>query len=380
MTEETEHTETEIPKKKRRWPRILLMGLNWFAVAGLLFACLAPLVSPAVFWPLAFFGLLHPAFVFANLLFLIWWIIRKRRQVFYSLFALMLSIPYYGKQVRIAFDEQEKAADDAFTVMSYNVKLFDLYNWSGNSATRAKMFTMIAEQKPDILSLQEFYNEDTGEFRNLDSLKQLLNLHYEHTEYTVTLRNTDHWGVVTLSRFPIVNTGKIIFNNRNNNICIYTDIVKNKDTIRVYNLHMQSVNFGYADYKFLNNIAHGGDSDSELESSMNILRRMKRAYSKRARQAESIKGNMLVCPYPVIVCGDFNDTPVSYTYRTLSSGLEDAFMESGRGFGKSFENPFPVPRIDYILHSPQLQSWEFKTLNDEALSDHFPVLCKVSVH
>lgn len=358
---------------------MLFTGFNWFAVAGLVFACLAPFVSPAVFWPLAFFGLMHPAFVVINLAFLIWWMIRKRRQAFYSLFALMISIPYYGKQIRISFGEQEKAPDGSITVMSYNVKLFDRYQWSGDPQTRNKMFALIKEQEPDVISLQEFYNQDSGEFRNLDTLKKILNLHYEHTEYTITLRNNDHWGVVTLSRYPIVNTGKIIFNNRNNNICIYTDIVKNKDTIRVYNMHLQSVNFGYADYKFLNQVASGEDAESEIENSKNILRRMKRAFAKRAHQAESIKENMETCPYPMIVCGDFNDTPVSYSYRTISKGLTDAFTESGRGFGKSFDNPFPVPRIDYILHSNSLQSWEFRTLNSDLLSDHFAVVCRIGL-
>lgn len=354
---------------------MLFTGFNWFAVAGLVIACLAPLVSPAVFWPFAFFGLLHPFFVLVNLLFLAWWIIRKRRQAFYSLAALLLSIPQYGKQLRIGFGEQTPAGDNAFTVMSYNVKLFDLYNWSHNLETRSKMFRLIADQHPDVISLQEFYNQDTGDFRNLDSLKKLLNLHYEHTEYTITLRNNDHWGVVTLSRYPIVNAGKIMFSTHNNNICIYTDIVRNRDTIRVYNMHLQSVNFGYADYKFLNDMS---SSEDEIENSKNILRRMKRAYVKRARQAESIKENMRKCPYPLIVCGDFNDSPVSYTYSTISDELDDAFRVSGRGFGKTFENPFPVPRIDYILHSKTLSSFEFRTIEAPGLSDHYPIVCRVS--
>lgn len=340
---------------------------------------MAPLVSPAVFWPLSFFGLIQPVFVLLNFIFLVYWSIRKRRQAFYSFAILLISIPYDLRQFSFHFGTAGKAPAAAFTVMSYNVKLFDLYNWSGNKQTRARMFSMLKSASPDLLTLQEFFNQDSGAFRNLDSLKKLLHLPYAHVEYTISLHKDDHWGVVTFSKFPIVNQGKIVFNNRNNNICIYTDVIIENDTVRIYNMHLQSVSFGYADYKFLDQLSKGEDADSEVESSKNILRRMKKASVKRSRQAESIAEHISKCHYPVIVCGDFNDTPVSYTYNTISSKLCDAFLEKGSGFGKSFVNPFPLPRIDYILHSEQFHVWEFKTIDEKNLSDHFPVICRMTM-
>ncbi len=353
--------------------------MNWFAIAGLFLASVSPYVSPAVFWPLAFFGLVHPAFVLLNLIFLLWWTIRRRKQAFYTLAILLLSIPFYAKQFPFRFHSSSAAPASAFTVMSYNVKLFDLYNWTGNKKTRGKMFSLLANEKPDLLNIQEFYNEDSGTFRNLDSLKSLLSFPYAHVEYTITLRKNDHWGVVTFSKFPIVNTGKIVFNTRNNNICIYTDLLIDGDTVRVYNMHLQSVSLGYADMKTLDQLGKGEDLDDEVESSKNILRRMKRAYIKRAHQAESIAEHMANCPYKIIVCGDFNDTPISYSYRIISDGLQDAFLESGSGLGKSFINPFPFPRIDYILHSSSMKAFEFKTIQENGMSDHYPVVCKMTV-
>jgi endonuclease/exonuclease/phosphatase family metal-dependent hydrolase len=314
----------------------------------------------------------------ANILFLLYWIVRRKQQVYYTLIALLISMIHISKQFRIPLGAPDPAPASAFSLMSWNVKLFDLYNWSGNKETRAKMFSLIKAQDPGVLCLQEFYSEDTGPFRNLDTLKSLLQYPFASEAYTITLRKTDHWGVATFSRYPIVHEGKIVFNNRSNNICLYSDIAVNGDTIRVYNMHLQSINFGYADIRFVETMLSEEEAEDELESSKNILRRMKRAYARRAEQANAIAKHMRTCPHPMIICGDFNDTPISYTYRILADDMHDAFRESGAGFGKTFVNPLPIPRIDYIFHSTTLKSWEFTTIKTEGMSDHYPVTCKLS--
>ncbi len=293
--------------------------------------------------------------------------------------ALILSLVHFNTQFQVSFGEQDKAPDNSFKLMSWNVKLFDLYNWSGNAETRSKMFSVITNEQPAVLCLQEFYSQDKGTFRNLDTLPKLLSLLHVHSAYTTTLRKTDHWGVATFSKYPIVNEGKIVFNVKSNNICIYTDLLVNKDTIRVYNMHLQSINFGYDDIHFVETMLNEEEAQNEIESSKNILRRMKRAYTRRAGQADAIAKHMSTCKYPMIICGDFNDTPISFTYNILTENMNDAFQESGSGFGKTFINPLPIPRIDYILHSNVLKSWEFKTIETEGMSDHYPIVCKISL-
>lgn len=326
---------------------------------------------------MAFLGLAQPALMLVNLAFLVYWGIRRKRQGFYTLLALMISMIHFNKQYQVNFGDPDPAPKEAFKLMSWNVKLFDLYNWSGNKETRSKMFDFIKAEKPDILCLQEFYSEDTGEFCNLDSLRAHHNYSWSSYAYTITLRKTDHWGVAMFSRFPIINHGKIVFNNRSNNICLYSDVVIHDDTIRVYNVHLQSVNFGYADIRFVETMLSREESEDEIENSKNILRRMKRAYTRRAGQANAIADHMKLCPYPIIICGDFNDTPISYAYRILSNDMTDAFRESGSGFGKTFVNPLPLPRIDYIFHSQNLGSWEFQTIETAGMSDHYPLTCKI---
>ncbi len=144
-----------------------------------------------------------------------------------------------------------------------------------------------------------------------------------------------------------------------------------KDTVRVYNCHLQSIRFGAEEYKFLQNL--GKDEDEQtVKRTRNILSRLRIAFIKRATQADMIAKHIKKCPYPVIICGDFNDTPLSYTYKKITEGLVDAFRESGSGFGTTYAGPIPGLRIDYLLHSPEISAFNFK-ITRAKLSDHYPV-------
>ncbi|MBI3511938.1 MAG: endonuclease/exonuclease/phosphatase family protein [Bacteroidetes bacterium] len=352
--------------------------MSRFFIFCLLLSIFAPYVSPVIFWPMAFFGLLHPFFVLLNFIFLIAWSFLKKRELFFSLGILLFSLPLIFRQLNFHFFSPA-VPGNSFSLMSYNVKIFDLYKWSGQKNAREKMFALINGQRPDVLCLQEFFTRDSSSLDNLDSIQKMMHYPFVHVEYTFNSKGTDHYGVVTFSKFPILNKGKIEFNNRHNNICIYSDLLIQKDTVRIYNMHLQSIALARSDYKFLNEVSGFQEAQDEIESSKNILRRMKRAYTNRANQAESVAAHIAGCHYRIILCGDLNDTPVSYTYHAISYGFTDAFSECGSGFGKTFENPFPVPRIDYIFHDDAFLAYDFRVLRTEKLSDHYPVICKLAV-
>jgi endonuclease/exonuclease/phosphatase family metal-dependent hydrolase len=251
--------------------------------------------------------------------------------------------------------------------------LFDLYNWSKNTQTRMNILSSLQEINPDILCLQEFYNSDEdNDFHNIDTVLNSFNTKFYHVEYTATHRRLDHWGIITFSKYPVVNRGKIIFNTRSNNICIYTDLLIAGDTVRVYNMHLQSISFSKREYQFIADIQNQEDAKDELENSKSILRRLKRAFIMRAEQAEKVSAHIRQCRYKVIVCGDFNDTPASYTYHLLSEHLKDAFVEKGKGFGITYAGKFPQFRIDYILHDKRIRCHQF-VRHDETFTDHYPI-------
>jgi endonuclease/exonuclease/phosphatase family metal-dependent hydrolase len=359
-------------KRKMTWISKTVFFFNIFAAASLLLSWLAQFISPEKFWFIAFFGIAYQFILTANLLFVIYWIIRWRRQVYFPLAAILLTCFNIPRFAQLRFSRAHAPAG-SFKVMSYNVRLFDLYNWSHNKQTRNRMFSFIRHESPAIACFQEYFQGDSGYFNTTDTLVQILHARNAHIEFTLTLRRTHHWGIATYTSFPIVNKGKIEFAEKSNNICIYTDVLAGNDTIRIYNMHLQSFLFSKQDYKFVEDLGADKEVD-EVEGSKNILKRMKRAFVARAPQADAVASHIRQCRYPVIVCGDFNDTPFSYTYHTIKGELVDSFMESGSGLGKSYFGDFPSFRIDYIFHDTRLDSYEYET-HPETYSDHFALSC-----
>ncbi len=347
-----------------------MLWVNYAAIVALLLSVIAKYISPQLFWLLAFFGLAFPFIVLFNFLFVVYWMLIGKRTAVFTIIALAIALPTCYRFLQFSVPTKKAVK---LKVTSYNSMLFDLYNWTKNKDSRNLILTSLAEINSDILCLQEFYNsEEVGDFHNSDTLKRLLRLKYSHVEYTTTLRTTDHWGIALFSKYPIINKGKILFNTTSNNLCIYSDILVGKDTIRVYNIHLQSISFSKSDAKFLKDVVSAEDAKDEMENGKSILRRIKRAFIKRAEQVQMIQQSMETCRYPIILCGDFNDTPASYAYEQLSKKLNDSFIEKGKGFGRTYAGSWPQFRIDYILHSPQLNCLQFRR-HDETVTDHYPI-------
>jgi endonuclease/exonuclease/phosphatase family metal-dependent hydrolase len=367
--------ELVIYRKRKELSRFnkLMLWLNYLAMLCIILSYCARFINPQTFWLLAFFGIGYPIILLLNLFFVLYWIIQWKPIALWSLVVILFGWNTLSSFAQIHFGSELPNNKD-IKVMSYNSMLFDLYNWSKNSESRKTIFTMLSEENPDILCIQEYYtSEQKGDFNNTDTLTRFLKTNYSHIEYTMTLRDVDHWGVATFTKYPIVRKGKIDFNTRWNNMCIYTDVLINKDTVRIYNMHLASIHFGKKDHQFIEDVIEKNDTE-ELEGSKNILRLLKRAFVTRSRQAAMVAEHMRSCRYKMIVCGDFNDTPSSYAYRTVRGDLKDAFMESGRGIGTTYAGKIPFQRIDYILHDESFSSYNYKVIG-ETITDHYPISC-----
>ena len=369
---------------KRNLLRKIFWVLNILAAIGLVFAFFASWVSPETLWWLALFGLGFEILFVINIVFFAYWLIVRRKRFLLSLVLVLLGL---GKifgiiQFNFSSENESKLREKGYIkVMSFNVRLFDLYNWFHNAQTRKTIFEFLERESPDIVCFQEFYSSDAKDmlFKNDDTLRHYLQAAFSQIEYTYSLKKTDHWGIATFSKFPIVNKEATHFAQRGGNIFIASDIRIGNDTVRVFNVHLESVRFGWSDYNFIRNLKNEDVEQDELKGSLSILRHLREGFVKRAKQVDILSDSMQASPYPVILCGDFNDTPSSYTYSVLSDNLKDAFRESGQGAGKTYAGPFPSFRIDYIFHDKSIQSSCYQTKHEE-LSDHYPISCMMKVN
>ena len=271
--------------------------------------------------------------------------------------------------MNFSYNEQE------IKVLSYNVRIFNRWKWSNEKNSGNKAIEFIKNAKANIVCLQEFYSDSVNGLNTVDSIMINSSLQNVHISCTTSNNKIFHHGLATFSSYPIINKASVQL-NEDENFCIYTDIQMGNDTVRIYNLHLESIHLGYDDYHLIENI---NNTDTiNVKGIRNILGKLKRGYQKRASQANMIASHIETCKYSLIVCGDFNDTPVSYVYERLSANLLDAFCESGSGIGSTYINKYSTFRIDFILHSNDIQSFNYNSPQIK-LSDHYPVQCSMQL-
>ncbi len=361
--------------------RRLIVYTNLVFAILLVISFLSPHVSPQKLWLPSFLGLAYPYILLVNLLFMLFWILRKKREFILSFLAILLGwntlvrniSMHPGAFLKKAYYErlsrEERSSARQLKVESFNVRAFDLYRWTENPSAREDIIRMFQRDDPDILCLQEYYSSDIGPFGSEDLYQSLARTPYRHIEYTKS-NPVNKYGIAIFSHYPIVSQGRIDLNN-SLSICSFADLRVGNDTLRVYNMHLQSIRLDRHHYELIDSLKLRYDNQ-QMDEIRDISYRLKDAFIKRAAQADLISGHIKECPHPVIVCGDFNDTPVSYTYRRIGQGLKDVFAESGWGMGRTYNGKFPSFRIDYILFGNEFESLHFAR-SKVRLSDHFPI-------
>lgn len=331
-------------------------------LVGLVGAYSARYIDPNTWVIPSLLGLAYPFLLISNILFLLYWITRWHKMALVVLAILLLGIPvfmsYYGTNSRSGENEPSD-----LSILSYNVRYFDRYAWTKNKNTRYKLLDYLNRFKGDVACLQEFPVGDNP--LKVEIIHSLSSYKYHYINGNMAL----------FSRKPIIRAQQIPFDKNYTSSCIYCDIAGKKDTVRIYSVHLESYKLGNKERQFVKEIT-GGSGNDISKGIKNILSRISKANQNRAVQAEQIKRHSLDSPHPVIICGDFNDTPLSYTYRELDNGLKDCFIEKGRGLGNTYIGEFPSFRIDYILHSPEYKAVGYSR-GSVSLSDHYPITARL---
>ncbi|MDA9274955.1 MAG: endonuclease/exonuclease/phosphatase family protein [Crocinitomicaceae bacterium] len=354
----------------------ILKGITIIISLSLLLSYLSPFVRPDSWEIIPLFGLAYPVIIVCHLIITIAWIFINNKWALGLGILILMGGNLHFRTFTIGGGDDSNGATEV-KIMSYNVHLFDLYNSEPGQAHRNKdkIIQYVANENPDIVCFQEFFYQDRpSDFVTKDTLIQLLETKDYHERYTQYKKGRRNFGISIFSKYEIIEKGDIVFpdNQPTFNYCIYADIVTPEDTVRVYNIHLQSIRLQKMDYAVF-------DDKTKKKSSSGfflVLGKVKKAFPVRANQTDKLVEHINNSPHPVVVCGDFNDTPMSYTYNQFNSVLTDAFRNSSFGIGKTYAGKIPAGRIDYIFHSDQIGSNNF-VIQDENLSDHYAISCSI---
>lgn len=304
--------------KKLSWFNRGAFFLNIVLTVITFVAYILPFLAPRMFPILSVLTLFMPAFFVANALFFLFWMIQFKKRMVLSGLVLLMGITFITKFYKFSTKEYPEDEKD-FLVMSYNVRLLNLFKWQDKDDVPEDILAFINEKNPNILCIQEF-----SQGANID-------LKIYPYKYIYMTGDKIKTGQAIFSKFPIIDQGNIVFPKSNNNV-IYADIKKGKDIIRVYNMHLQSIKIS----PDVNEINDNIDAMNQGKSQM-MLFRISKAFKQQQDQAEILKEHKRLCKYPVIICGDMNNSAFSYVYRNIKGNLKDTFEEAGSGFGKTYK-------------------------------------------
>ena len=250
----------------------------------------------------------------------------------------------------------EVSYNNELSILSYNVHLFNAYNGGDFENAEIILNEIVQEHQPDIIAFQE-YNDTHAPL--IDGYP------YRYEHFKTTTRSNGKvkkkaLGHAIYSKYPLINKGAFDFNRTTNNT-LYVDVIKEEDTIRLYNMHLKS--FGISP-----NVSSLQEGDKEK-----LIGRMSNAFEEQTNQVAAVLNHKNNSPHPVLMVGDFNNTAFSYIYKQLTEGMNDAYVACGGGLGTTFKFDWFPLRIDYILAQTNFEIVSFKTI-DKTFSDHQPIM------
>lgn len=332
--------------KRRSWFDTIILVLNFLAAVLSFVSYIAPITGNQNGSFLSFLGLGIPLMVVVHLIFLGYWLLRRRWYAAISL--LVVLIGYMSLDSFYRFGSSEEAMPNDLKVMSYNVRCFNRYEELPSKTVLEDILAFVEKEDPDIICIQEPYY-DSGQY--------FTDYRYRYLEYFHMIGK----GLLAVfSKYPIVETGMLNLPQTESN-AIYADIRYKNDTLRVYNVHLESLGIT------------PGRVELSKEPTDKLFHQVSAAFRKQMEQAVVIKHHMGDSPHRSILCGDFNNGQYSNVYRTIKGEFQDTFLEAGTGYGRTF-NFHGIPlRIDFILSDPYFTVKSHMNY-DVRYSDHFPVM------
>lgn len=336
--------------------------------------------NPQHWWFLSLFTLLLPYLLLLLILFILFWLLVRPVFSLISLVIIFSSLHavrnVFPLNLSPSFSLQKKT--DNIRVMSWNVELFNILHYKDHPEKKQQMIDLINKYDPDIACFQEMVaGDDKKAINYFPDIKNALKFSDYFYSYGVkdNFDQHHHFGIIIFSKFPIVRKQTLVNNpNSYNSTFQFVDVVSGIDTFRIFNVHLQSLKFSRTNLNYLD--SGQVPAEGSLKESKNIISKIKSGILKRASQANFIKDELNHSPYPLVLCGDFNDVPVSYAYETIGKGLRNAFVEKGSGISRTFSSISPTLRIDNIFTGKEFTISQFTRLKS-SYSDHFPIIADI---
>ncbi len=329
----------------------LLFLVNIALIVALLLAYASPYIAPETWYIPQLFGLFYKYILGANIFFVVFWLFFRKRYLKYSFIAILIGFGFVSREYKWSGNTQENDKN-ALSILTYNVRKFN--------SNPTELFEFVAAENTNLLCFQEYSNKKYKKYG-----KPLIHKRFPHS-YIVG-------EVAIFSQFPLVNKKKIAFEKGHYVSAIQADIITPKDTLCIINIHLESNKLSSGNKQDVENFVSNKERDvNKLKS---IGRKLKKASLNRKKQIEIVAKIIEESPFPVILCGDFNDVPMSYSYQRIKNLLADSFVEAGKGSGKTFRERSIEVRIDYIFSNLKIRSHKVSEVN---FSDHKPVTATLS--
>lgn len=347
---------------------LFMIPVTFVAAIASGLAFLAAYIPPEKSETIAFAGLGMPAILFANVLILIYWVVQKRKWAFLPAAAILWNVSFLLSVFQFHFTQNASPGNTSFCIATYNVKGF---RDGDKQNTQFQIADYLDGQSVDIVCFQEYWNNP--KLPN-DSLSRLLHLPSYQVKY---LSGSTNVGSAIFSKYPIVNSGKIPLGVTQND-AMWVDIQMKNQIFRVVSCHLQTTDFSRKRKELVASELYSNDLNQIHNTFRDILSTLGKNFKMRAQQADIIRHFIDTTSYPLIVCGDFNDTPASYTYHHIKGDLSDGFRKCGKGYGYTYRGLGNLLRIDFILYSSSFYGLQYKS-PDLPWSDHKPVLMELGL-
>lgn len=354
---------------------LIILAVNALFTGLLLFTAYSPHIQPVAHPVQSCLGLTFPIFLLINGCFLVFWLIIQRyRSALLPLMGFLLCYSQIRTYLPINF-RTDNPPEGSFKLLSYNIMGFD-------GATRKDgknpILTYLKESGADILCLQEYATGGSSHHLSQKDVNLELKAYPYHRIHTVG-RGKGHTNrIACYSKFPILSARILNYPSEYNGSVIY-EVKIGGDTLTLINNHLESNKLTKADKVVYEDMLKSPEKEKVKSGVRLLIRKLAEASAIRAPQADTIAHEIAASQHPyIIVCGDFNDTPISYAHHTISRQLNDAFTQSGRGLGISYNQNKFYFRIDNILTSRNLRTHNCTVDRSIKDSDHYPIWCYIS--